>query len=67
MKELIEVLETIAQKTKYNNNRIVKLEQQAQKIIDKISEMQQQIKELKKLINLYQKSIQNDKKEEDQK
>jgi hypothetical protein len=61
MKELVEVLETIAQKTKYNNDRIVKLEQQAQKIIDKISEMQQQIKELKRLVDLYQKLIQNDK------
>jgi hypothetical protein len=28
MKELVEVLETVAQVTKYNNNRIVKLEQQ---------------------------------------
>jgi hypothetical protein len=64
MKELIEVLETIAQKTKYNNNRIVKLEQQAEKLINKINEMQQQIKELKRLISLYQKLIQDNEKEE---
>jgi uncharacterized coiled-coil DUF342 family protein len=60
MKELVEVLETIVQKTKHNNNKIAKLEQQAEKIIDKINEMQQQIKELKKLVDLYQKSIQNE-------
>jgi len=65
MKELVEVLETIAQKTRYNNNRIVKLEQQAEKLIDNINEIQQQIRELKKLIEQYQKLIQGGDKDED--
>jgi prefoldin subunit 5 len=51
MKELVEVLETVARVTKYNNNRIVKLEQQTEKIIDEINELRQQIKELKRLID----------------
>jgi prefoldin subunit 5 len=51
MKELVEVLETVARVTKYNNNRIVKLEQQTEKIIDEINKLRQQIKELKRLID----------------
>jgi prefoldin subunit 5 len=58
MKELVEVLETVARVTKYNNNRIVKLEQQTEKIIDEINELRQQIKELKRLIDQYQKLVQ---------
>jgi cell division protein FtsB len=61
MKELVEVLETIAQKTRRNNDRIVKLERQTEKLVDDINEIQQQIRKLKNLVEQYRKLIQGDK------